>query len=89
MRFPSEPIQQELFQGLRRELVLQADEVATSDDPVEAFLECRGWKLARIRELRRSIEEKSIPNVFTQQPEPLSPSEVELQTDIDIYLSGP
>lgn len=85
MKFRSEPTQQELFSGLRRELVLQADEVATSDDPLEAFLECRGWPLARVRELMRSIERKSIPNVFTGKPEALSRSEIELQADIGSY----
>jgi len=87
MKFRSEPTQLDLIPGLRRELILQAEVVATSDDPVEAFLERKGWPLRRIRELKGSIERKSIPNVFSGKPEDLSRSEIELQADIDAYLN--
>ena len=67
-----------------QQLVLKADELVTSDDPLEAWLEMKGWKLSRVRELRRSIEEKQIPPLFGE-PEELNMSERHLLRAIDEY----
>lgn len=72
------------FSGIKRVLVLKADEVVTSDDPMEQYLERKGWKLSRIRELLRSIEEKQIPPLFGE-PEELDASERHLVRAIDEY----
>jgi len=67
-----------------QQLVLKADELVTSDDPLEAWLEMKGWKLSRVRELRRSIEEKQIPPLFGE-PEELDASERHFLRAIDEY----
>lgn len=79
-------VQQDLFPGLRRELVLQQVDLATSDDPVEAYLERKGWKLKRIRQLRESAVQKSIPDPFTGKTEKLSKAELEVQRDTNEFF---
>jgi len=75
-----------LFPGLKRELThLDVEDVATSDDPVEACLERAGWKLDRIDELRQSIFEKEQVDLFTT-PEPLTRSEGELLEAIETCM---
>lgn len=75
--------EQELFPGLRREMVLEMEDVAKSDDPLTICLERKGWKLARISELRNSIIRKRQPDVMTGKVRPLSRSEKELEADTD------
>ena len=75
---------QQEFGGIKRVLVLKADEVVTSDDPMEAWLEMKGWRLSRVRELMRSIHEKQIPPLFGE-PEELNMSERHLLRAIDEY----
>ena len=67
-----------------QQLVLKADELVTSDDPVEAFLQMKGWKLKRVRELMSSIHEKQIPMLFGE-PEELDASERHFLRAIDEY----
>lgn len=82
-----EPEQKELFPKLRRELRLEQETPITSDDPVEACLEAHhNWNLDRVRELKASIDEKSIPDIFTGKTEKLTRSEEELLEDIDDCL---
>ena len=75
---------QQEFGGIKRVLVLKADEVVTSDDPLEAYLEMKGWKLSRVRELMSSIHEKQIPPLFGE-PEELDIHERHLLRAIDEY----
>ena len=75
---------QQEFSGIPRILVLKADEVVTSGDPMESWLEMKGWRLSRVRELMSSIHEKQIPPLFGE-PEELDASERELQRHIDEY----
>lgn len=71
---------QELFPGLRREMVLEPPEdVATSDDPVTACMERLGWRTGRMEELKRSIAEKRTPDLFTGKTKRLSAGEKEYQ----------
>lgn len=72
-----------LFPGLRREMVLEVEDVSKSDDPVTMCLERKGWKLARIADLRDSIIQKRQPDIFTRETTPLSRSEKELEADTD------
>lgn len=78
-----EPQPDLLFPALKRELThLDVEDLATSDDPVEACLERAGWKLARIDELRESIFDKQQTDIF-DEPEPLTRSEEELTDAIE------
>lgn len=80
--------QKELFPGLRRELQLKAEDVATSADPVEACLErVYGWNLDRVRELKQSIDLKTTPDMFTKKEEPLTGPESQLLDHIEDCLS--
>jgi hypothetical protein len=77
----------DLFPELRRELVLETEDTATSDEPLEVFLQRKGWKLKRIRELQDSIIEKIQPDIFTGKTIPLDRSEQELQADTEEFFS--
>lgn len=84
---PEKIDQPDLFPKLKRELRLKAEEIpTTASDPVEECLERRGWKLARIRELKRAIDQKTTPSMFTQEEEPLTSTESELLNDIETCL---
>ena len=75
-----------LFPGLKRELThLDADDLATSDDPVEACLERRGWNLQRIDALRQSMFEKEQTDLFSEG-EDFTRSEEELLADIETCM---
>lgn len=75
-----------LFPALKRELThLDVEDLATSDDPVEACLERAGWKLPRIDELRESIFDKQQTTLF-DEPEPLDRSEEELTEAIEVCM---
>lgn len=73
---------QDLFPGLRREMVLEVEDLATSDDPLEIHLQRKGWKLKRVSKLQESMAAKAVPDMFTGRTEPLAPAERELQDDI-------
>ncbi len=71
---------QDLFPDLRRELTLEPPEdTATSDDPVTACMERRGWRIPRIEQLKASISEKLTPDLFTQKTQKLTAGEKEYQ----------
>jgi len=78
---------QDLFPGLRREMVLEAEDLATSDDPLEIHLQRKGWNLKRVSALQESIAEKAVPDMFTDKTTPLTEDEVELQKDIDEFFA--
>jgi len=66
-REPRQPStgQQQLWPGLRRELVFDEPvDVSTSEDPVEICMERRGWKLERMHKLRDKIAEKETVSMF-------------------------
>ena len=69
-----------------RQLVFKLADNATSDDPLNAFLERRGWSLARVKELQRSISEKLTVDMFTFTTTELSAIERSLQRDVDTFL---
>ena len=71
--------------AIRRELILKGEELSTSDDPLEAYLERRGWKLERVRELRESIVVKLQPKLF-EEDDKLSREEETLQQHIQDWL---
>jgi len=76
-----------LFPGLKRKLEpFEAEDVATSDDPVEACLQRRGWKLDRVDELKDSIAKKRNIDLFSQEEVELDASEAELMDDIEVCL---
>lgn len=78
-----EPEAELLFPSLKREITsLDVEDVATSDEPVEACLERAGWKLRRVDDLRQSIFEKQQADIFTT-PKPLTRSEDELLEAIE------
>lgn len=78
---PGEAIQERLFPGLRRELVMEQEDIATSEDPVIACLERRGWKLQRIDKLMEQIHDKQTPDMFVDE-EALTPTEEEFLDDM-------
>lgn len=80
---------QDLFPGLRRELVLDPpDDIATSDDPVTACMERLGWRVPRMQALRSSISEKLTPDLFTGKTRKLSAGEKEYQRVISECLAA-
>ena len=76
-----------LFPGLKRELDLESEDIATSDDPVLACLERAGWKLNRVEKLRESIFEKQQLDMFGKPLEDLTRSEEELLEAINTCLA--
>lgn len=70
---------------IRRELVLEVQDVATSEDPMIAYLERRGWTTKKIEDTQNKISEKLTPDLFGRRIE-LSGLEVTLQEDIDKYF---
>ncbi len=75
-REPRQPStgQQQLWPGLRRELVFDEPvDVSTSEDPVEICMERRGWKLARMHKLRDQIAEKETVSMFDEDDSEAEP----------------
>lgn len=72
------PKQKDLFPELRRELTLEMEDKAKSDDPLEACLERRGYKKNQINEYQEKIAEKQTPDMFGKQ-EKLTGKEVMFQ----------
>lgn len=76
-----------LFPSLKRELQpFEAEDVATSDDPVEACLERRGWKLPRVEALKESIAEKQSLELFSTEEKELTGGEIQLLEAIEDCL---
>lgn len=80
------PQTDELFE-LPRKLELKAQPIATSSDPMLAYLERKGWQLHRIHELLKTISLKSQPNIFGPQDK-LTRPEWELIGDIDAFTES-
>lgn len=76
----------ELFPGLKRELVLEQEDIAVSDDPLEICLERMGWNMKRVRKLQENIASKLTPDMFGKT-ERLTGGEIQLQENIDTCLS--
>lgn len=76
------PKQKELFPELRREMVLQIDDPATSDDPLIACLERQGWDAKKVTKLQDSIAEKLTIDMFGKVKK-LTGTEIMLQESID------
>lgn len=76
-----------LFPEMRRELDLETEDIATSDDPVLACLQRAGWKLPRVEKLRESIFEKQQLDIFGKPQEDLTGSEEELLEAINKCLA--
>jgi len=78
---------EDLFPELRRELHMEPEDPATSDDPIEACLERRyGWDLKRMRSLRDSIAAKAAPDMFSEEEEDLTGQEAQLLEQIEDCL---
>lgn len=79
-------VAQELFPGMKREMVLHVQDVGKSEDPLVRCLERIGWKVSRVAQLQRSIQEKRQPDLFTGKTKPLNASEKELLENMDVCL---
>ena len=77
---------QELFPGLKREMVLHAQDVGKSEDPLTRCLERLGWKASRVTELLLSVQDKKQPDLFTGKTKKLNASERELMENMDDCL---
>ena len=76
-----------LFPSLKRELQpFEAEDVATSGNPVEACLQRRGWKLSRVEKLKESIAEKQSLDMFSAEEKELTGGEAELLDAIEDCL---
>ena len=64
-------------------LVLEYEDGATSDDPLEACLERLGYTLKRQAQLKERIADKLTPSLFSGQTEPLDVWEKIYQADVD------
>lgn len=73
---------------VKRVLVLETEDVATSDDPLEIYLQRRGWDMMDVRDMQESISEKLVPDMFTGKTKPLSKAEKELQADIETFIQA-
>lgn len=81
------PRQTEMFPGMRRELVLEAEDNADilTVDPLDVCLERQGWELPKVRKYQQSISAKMTPDMFGKV-ERLSGKEVMLQETIQQCL---
>lgn len=81
------PRQQEMFPGMRRELVLEAEDNASifTVDPLDICLERQGWNLKKVKEYQESISAKMTADMFGKQ-EKLSGKEIMLQETIQKCL---
>lgn len=68
------------------DLIMEIQDVATSDDPLIAHLQRIGWNLQRVRQLQTEISNYLTIDIFTHKSKPLSYSHMELQNDIQEYL---
>ena len=70
------------------DLVLEVQDLATAEDPLEIYLQRRGWNLTQVKELQESISAKMTIDMFSQETEPLSALELMLQADITAFLKS-
>lgn len=75
-----------LFPMPRPELIMENEELATSDDPLEIYLQRKGWTLTQVKTTQESISEKLTIDIFNQQTEPLNAIETNLQKDIQTFM---
>ena len=73
------------FGGIKRTLVLELQDGATSEDPLMQFLERRGWTEKLVEKTQASISRKMTIDLFGNVEE-LSGIEVSLQNDIDGFF---
>ena len=69
---------------IKRVLVLEYQDISTSDDPLTAYLERKGWTEKLIQKKQESISRKLTVALFGKE-ENLSSLELSLQSDIDSY----
>jgi hypothetical protein len=81
------PRQIDMFPGMRRELVLEAEDNASilTVDPLDVCLERQGWEIPKVRKYQESISAKMTPDMFGKV-EKLSGKEVMLQETIQQCL---
>lgn len=80
------PLPGELFKMEKGKLKLEVEDIATSEDQLEIFLQRKGWDVGRVKELQASISSKLTPDMLTGRIESLSPGEIELQDDIQEFI---
>jgi DNA adenine methylase len=61
------PSQKELFPGLKRDLNMEIEDAARSDDPLEACMERRGYKPSKTQLFQEAISAKLTADMFGKQ----------------------
>ena len=81
------PRQQEMFPGLRRELILEQEDSAGifTVDPLDICLERKGWDIPKVRKYQQRISAKMTPDMFGKI-EKLTGAEIMLQEQIQKCL---
>jgi len=79
------PKQKELFPGLKRDLTMEVEDVAKSDDPLEACMERRGYKPGKTQVFQEAIAAKLTADMFGKQ-EKLSSAEAMFQEQMQECL---
>lgn len=75
-----------LFKMPKPELKLELQDVATSDDPLEIYLQRKGWKMVRVKEIQNDISSKLTVDILDGTTHQLNRGELELQSDIQDFL---
>lgn len=75
-----------LFRMPKPDLVMITEDLADSDDPLEIYLQRRGWDLAEVIGHQQSISEKLTVNMFSGDTQQLSQIEKTLQDDIQRFF---
>ena len=70
------PKQKELFPGLKRDLIMETEDVARSDDPLEACMERRGYKPTRIEQFQDAISAKLTADMFGKKEKLTGPEAI-------------
>ena len=79
------PRQKELFPGLKRDLNMEIEDAARSDDPLEACMERRGYKPSKTQLFQEAISAKLTAEMFGKQ-EKLSSAEAMFQEQMQECL---
>ena len=79
------PRQKELFPGLKRDLNMEIEDAAKSDDPLEACMERRGYKPSKTQVFQDAISAKLTADMFGKQ-EKLSSAEAMFQEQMQECL---
>ena len=79
------PKQKELFPGLKRDLNMEIEDAAKSDDPLEACMERRGYKPTKTQVFQDAISAKLTADMFGKQ-EKLSSAEAMFQEQMQKCL---